>query len=73
MPASSLPDCARARTRGTPGRTWLAFAIYLHLRRFHGWRGNRAAVVLLTCFALAMLSLFGISLLTSTLHSGYFS
>ena len=53
--------------------TWLAFAIYLHLRRFHGWRGNRAAVVLLTCFALAMLSLFGISLLTSTLHSGYFS
>jgi cytochrome c-type biogenesis protein CcsB len=53
--------------------TWLAFGIYLHLRRFHGWKGTRAAWVLLGCFVLALISLFGISLLTSTLHSGYFA
>ncbi|MDO8881001.1 MAG: cytochrome c biogenesis protein CcsA [Coriobacteriia bacterium] len=53
--------------------TWLVFGVYLHLRRFYAWRGARAAVLMVACFSLALLSLFGTSLFTSTVHSEYFS
>lgn len=53
--------------------TWLLFGLYLHLRRFHGWRGVRAAWLYAVCFALAMVSLFGTSLVMRSLHSAYFS
>jgi cytochrome c-type biogenesis protein CcsB len=53
--------------------TWLAFGVYLHTRRFYGWKGTKPALLLLACFVFALISLFGTSILTSTLHSGYFS
>ena len=52
--------------------TWVGFALYLHLRRFFAWKGTRAAVLLLVCFGLAIMSLFGTSLLSNTVHSEYF-
>lgn len=53
--------------------TWFVYGIYLHLRRFYGLKGSRAAVMLLVGFALAVGSLFFTSLLTTSLHSEYFS
>lgn len=53
--------------------TWLVLGVYLHLRRFYAWRGVRAAVLMIACFALALLSLFGTSLFSATVHSEYFS
>ncbi|MDI6844390.1 MAG: cytochrome c biogenesis protein CcsA [Anaerosomatales bacterium] len=52
--------------------TWLLFAAYLHLRRFYAWSGRKAAVLLVVCFALALMSLFGTSLITRSVHSVYF-
>ncbi len=53
--------------------TWLLYGLYLHLRRFYGWKDRRAALLLILCYGLALLSLFGTALFTSTLHSEYFS
>lgn len=53
--------------------TWLALGLYLHLRRFYRWEGPRAAWLMVVCFGLALLSLFGTSLFTATVHSEYFS
>lgn len=53
--------------------TWLLYGLYLHLRRFYGWKGRRAAALLVVCYGFALLSLFGTALFTSTLHSEYFS
>ncbi|PKQ36790.1 MAG: cytochrome C biogenesis protein ResC [Actinobacteria bacterium HGW-Actinobacteria-1] len=52
--------------------TWIAFAVYLHVRRFLGWKGLRPALLLVVCFGLAVMSLFGTSLLEASLHSAYF-
>jgi cytochrome c-type biogenesis protein CcsB len=52
--------------------TWLVFGIYLHLRRFYAWKGARAAWLMVVCFALALISLFGTSLVTNSIHSVYF-
>lgn len=53
--------------------TWFVYGIYLHLRRFYGFKGSRAALMLLAGFVLAVGSLFFTSLLTTSLHSEYFS
>jgi len=53
--------------------TWLSLGVYLHLRRFYGWRGGRAAMLMIVCYALALLSLFGTSWFGPTVHSEYFS
>ncbi|MDO8848071.1 MAG: cytochrome c biogenesis protein CcsA [Coriobacteriia bacterium] len=53
--------------------TWLLYGLYLHLRRFYGWKDRRAALLLILCYGLALLSLFGTALFTSTVHSEYFS
>lgn len=53
--------------------TWFVYGIYLHLRRFYGLKGSRAAIMLLLGFVLAVGSLFFTSLLTTSLHSEYFS
>ncbi|MBN2404662.1 MAG: cytochrome c biogenesis protein CcsA [Coriobacteriia bacterium] len=52
--------------------TWLAFGIYLHVRRFYAWEGKRAALLLIVCVALALFSLFGTSILSDSLHAVYF-
>lgn len=52
--------------------TWLLFGVYLHLRRFYRWEGRRAAWLLIVCFGLALMSLFGTTLITNSLHSVYF-
>lgn len=53
--------------------TWFVYGIYLHARRFYGLKGRRAAALLLVGFVLAIGSLFFTSLLTTSLHSEYFS
>jgi cytochrome c-type biogenesis protein CcsB len=53
--------------------TWFVYGIYLHARRFYGLRGRKAALLLLLGFVLAIGSLFFTSLLTTSLHSEYFS
>lgn len=52
--------------------TWLSLGAYLHLRRFHGWRGARAAAMLSFCFALSLGTLLAVPLLVKTLHGEYF-
>lgn len=52
--------------------TWLLLGIYLHLRRFFNWKGNRAAWLLVICFILALVSLFVTSHMGSSIHADYF-
>lgn len=52
--------------------TWFVYGIYLHARRFYGLKGRRATLLLLFGFALAVVSLFFTSFLTTSLHSEYF-
>ncbi|MDP2400813.1 MAG: cytochrome c biogenesis protein CcsA [Coriobacteriia bacterium] len=52
--------------------TWLAFALYLHMRRFYAWKGARAAYLLIACFLLADGTLFFTSLIDGSLHAVYF-
>jgi cytochrome c-type biogenesis protein CcsB len=39
--------------------TWLIYAAYIHARLMRGWKGNRAAVLLIAGFAAIMLTFFG--------------
>lgn len=60
-----------------PTETWslitcLMFGAYLHLRRFFQWNGTRAAWFFIACFFIALLSLFGMATLSSSIHSEYF-
>ncbi|MCK4911345.1 MAG: cytochrome c biogenesis protein CcsA [Thermodesulfovibrionales bacterium] len=48
--------------------TWVAFGAYLHLRRFFGWKGNRAAWFYIGVFILSLVSLFYLSHLSTSLH-----
>uniref|UniRef100_A0A831UH03 Cytochrome C biogenesis protein ResC n=1 Tax=Geobacter metallireducens TaxID=28232 RepID=A0A831UH03_GEOME len=52
--------------------TWIAFGIYLHLRRFFGLKGETAAYLYFICFILSVLSLFFTPLIESSIHSEYF-
>lgn len=52
--------------------TWGGFGLYLHLRRFFGWQGERAAYLYLLCFLLSVVSLYFTPLLNSSIHSEYF-
>lgn len=51
--------------------TWLAFGIYMHLRRFHGLRGRKSAWMMIGCFALVVITLFIIPFITKTIHDEY--
>jgi cytochrome c-type biogenesis protein CcsB len=60
-----------------PTETWslitcLMFAAYLHLRRFFGWKGTRAAWFLIACFVISLVTLFGMATLSGSIHSEYF-
>ena len=52
--------------------TWGVFGIYLHLRRFFGWQGERAAWLFTLCFILTIISLFFTPLFNSSIHAEYF-
>ena len=52
--------------------TWIVFGIYLHLRRFFGWQGERAAWFYLGCLVLSLLALFYTSHLNTSIHMEYF-
>ncbi len=52
--------------------TWIFFGIYLHLRRFFGWKGEKAASLFILCFLLSLASIFFTPLLESSIHSEYF-
>jgi cytochrome c-type biogenesis protein CcsB len=53
--------------------TWIFFGIYLHLRRFFGLRGEKAAYCFMLCFILTIASLFFVPLIQSSVHSAYFT
>ncbi|MFC1693101.1 c-type cytochrome biogenesis protein CcsB [Candidatus Latescibacterota bacterium] len=49
--------------------TWLVYALYLHARIMHGWKGKGAAWVSIIGFLATMFTLFGVNYLLSGLHS----
>jgi len=49
--------------------TWLIYGVYLHLRSVKGWRGAKAAVVLVVRYKSILFTYFGVNLLISGLHS----
>jgi len=60
-----------------PTETWslitcLMFGAYLHLRRFFGWKETRAAWFFMACFAISLVTLFGMATLSGSIHSEYF-
>lgn len=52
--------------------TWIVFGIYLHLRRFYRWGGERAAWLFMVCFVISLLSLFYTSHMSTSIHAEYF-
>jgi cytochrome c-type biogenesis protein CcsB len=48
--------------------TWLIYAAYMHARIMRGWRGNRAAILLIAGFAAILLTFFG-NYIFSGLHT----
>ncbi len=49
--------------------TWLIYAGYLHARGLRGWRGKRAAGVLIVGYAAVLFTYFAVNLWVSGLHS----
>jgi cytochrome c-type biogenesis protein CcsB len=49
--------------------TWLVYALYLHMRITHGWRGRRAAYFSIVGFAVVMFTFFGVTYLLPGLHA----
>ncbi len=52
--------------------TWAVFGMYLHLRRFFSWNGERASWLFTVCFVLTIISLFLTPLFESSIHAEYF-
>jgi len=52
--------------------TWVMFGVYLHMRRFFGLQGEKAAWLFVVCFGLALVSLFLTPLFESSIHAEYF-
>ncbi|MFC1528289.1 c-type cytochrome biogenesis protein CcsB [Candidatus Latescibacterota bacterium] len=49
--------------------TWIVYALYLHARIVHGWKGTVAAWISIIGFLSTMFTLFGVNYLISGLHS----
>ncbi len=49
--------------------TWIIYAIYLHLHRQKGWRGNNARILVIAGFVLVLFTFFGVNYLLPGLHS----
>ncbi|OGW25224.1 MAG: cytochrome C biogenesis protein ResC [Nitrospirae bacterium GWC2_42_7] len=52
--------------------TWVLFGIYLHLRRFFGWKGEKSAYFFVLCFIVSVVSIFFVPLVESSIHTEYF-
>lgn len=52
--------------------TWVFFGVYLHLRRFFRWCGNKAAWFFIFCFIMSLISLFYTSHMGGSIHAEYF-
>lgn len=52
--------------------TWIFFGVYLHLRRFFGWKGERAAYLFMLCFLVSLVTAFFVPLVDTSIHSSYF-
>jgi cytochrome c-type biogenesis protein CcsB len=51
--------------------TWLVYGAYLHLRKVRGWRGDRAAWLVLLGFAVVMFTYLGMSMLPTAEESAH--
>lgn len=51
--------------------TWLLFGLYLHLRRFFGWQGEKAAWLMIACFLFSIVTLFVVPFVMGTIHSEF--
>jgi cytochrome c-type biogenesis protein CcsB len=51
--------------------TWLIYGAYLHLRRVKGWRGDRAAWLVIAGFAVVMFTYLGMSMLPTAQESAH--
>ena len=51
--------------------SWMLIGLYLHLRIVHGWRGVRAAWVLVTVFLVIVFAIFGVVYFYHSIHSEY--
>lgn len=51
--------------------TWLLFGIYLHLRKFFKWQGEKAAWLMVVCVIFSIVTLFVIPFVMTTIHSEY--
>jgi len=49
--------------------TWLIYGAYLHARVVRGWRGRRAAILLVVGFVATLFTFFGVNLFVNSLHS----
>ncbi|MHB8685463.1 MAG: cytochrome c biogenesis protein CcsA, partial [Dehalococcoidia bacterium] len=49
--------------------TWLVYAGYLHARGLKGWRGNRAAAILILGYVGVLFTYFAVNLWVAGLHS----
>jgi len=49
--------------------TWIVYALYLHARIVHGWKGTVAAWISIIGFLATIFTLFGVNYLLSGLHS----
>lgn len=52
--------------------TWIYLAIYLHLRRFFGWNGERAAYFFIVGFLISLVAVFFVPLIDVSIHAEYF-
>ncbi|MDI6699214.1 MAG: c-type cytochrome biogenesis protein CcsB [Candidatus Saccharicenans sp.] len=49
--------------------TWLFYALYLHTRLVHGWKGRKSALIAVLGFLAALFTFFGVNYFLSGLHS----
>jgi cytochrome c-type biogenesis protein CcsB len=49
--------------------TWFMYAFLIHQRFVAGWRGRRAAVMIIICFGAVIFTLWGVNFLFSGVHS----
>ncbi len=54
--------------------TWLFYGFYLHMRFFFGWKGKKAAWLVIGCFLLSFITAFVIPFVSSlSIHTSYFT
>ncbi len=48
--------------------SWLVYGLYLHMRRFFGWRGRRAAVFAIAGLLSVIIAFWGVNYMSRSLH-----